>query len=520
MAGKERTMEATPTWAIAVVCFILVAISIAIEQLFHHLGMWLLRKHKKALHEALDKIKAELMLMGFISLLLTIFQDPVSNICIPESVGNSWHPCDKIKDPSKIDDPCIKKGKVQFASSYAIHQLHIFIFALAVTHVLYSITTWGLGRLKMRTWKAWEDGTRTLDYQFYNDPERFRYARDTSFVQRHSNFWSKSPILLWIACFFRQFFSSVAEVDYTTLRHGFVMAHLPPENEVNFDFRLYINMALEEDIKKVVGISPVLWVFAVLSFLTNTNGWYSYLWLPFIPLIILLVVGAKLQMIITKMGGRIQERGDVLKGAPVVEPGDNLFWFNRPSLMLFFIRFVLFQNAFQVAFFFWSWVKFGLFSCFHRNAADIAIRLSMGVIIQILCSYVTLPLYALVTQMGSSMKPVIFGDNVASAIKTWHRAARQRARRGQRSENSTPFTSRPATPLHGMSPVHLLSDFQHNAADSLQASPRGPASDDQVWANSAAATSASPRRNLSSNDDQHEIQIVSNDFSFVNNKHN
>ncbi|XP_031108242.1 MLO-like protein 2 isoform X2 [Ipomoea triloba] len=60
------------------------------------------------------------------------------------------------------------QGKVQFASSYAIHYLHIFIFALAVTHVLYSITTWGLGRLKMRTWKAWEDGTRTLDYQFYN----------------------------------------------------------------------------------------------------------------------------------------------------------------------------------------------------------------------------------------------------------------------------------------------------------------------------------------------------------------
>nr|GMC74490.1 MLO-like protein 12 [Ipomoea batatas] len=221
--------------------------------------------------------------------------------------------------------------------------MHIFIFALAVTHVLYSITTWGLGRLKMRTWKAWEEGTRTLDYQFHNDPERFQFVRDTSFVRRHSSFWSKSPILLWIVCFFRQFFSSVAKVDYITLRHGFVMAHLPPQNEVNFDFRLYINMALEEDIKEVVGISPVLWLFAVLSFLTNTNGWYSYLWLPFIPLIILLVVGAKLQMIITKMGGRIKERGDIVKGAPVVEPGDNLFWFNRPSLMLFFIRFVLFQ---------------------------------------------------------------------------------------------------------------------------------------------------------------------------------
>nr|GLL23213.1 MLO-like protein 12 isoform X2 [Ipomoea trifida] len=371
-AAKERTMEATPTWAIAVVCFLL------------------LRKQKKALHESLDKIKTELMLMGFISLLLTIFQDPVSNICVPKSVGNSWHPCDKIKDPSKIKDPCKAKGKVQFASAYAIHQLHIFIFALAVTHV-------------MRSWKDWEHETKTLDYQFEHefvaaDPERFRFARDTSFVQRHSHFWNKSSIFLW-------------------------MAHLPPQNRPNFDFQMYISLALEADLWLIVCCSPVLWLFAVLSFLTNTNGWYSYLWLPFIPLL----------------------------------------------------------NAFQVAFFFWSWYKFGVPSCFHKNVADIAIRLSMGVIIQILCSYVTLPLYALVNQMGSCMKPVIFGDNVASALKNWRHAAKHRAKHGhgRRSEH--------ASPLHG-SPVHLLSDYQRNVADHD--------ADDLVWANSGG-TSGEPHRNLS-----------------------
>lgn len=58
---------------------------------------------------------------------------------------------------------------------------------------------------------------------------------------------------------------------------------------------------------------------------------------------VILVVGAKLQMIITKMGLRVQDRGDVVRGAPVVEPGDELFWFNRPRLILFLINFVLFQ---------------------------------------------------------------------------------------------------------------------------------------------------------------------------------
>lgn len=37
------------------------------------------------------------------------------------------------------------------------------------------------------------------------------------------------------------------------------------------------------------------------------------------------------------------ERGEVVKGVPVVEPGDNLFWFNRPQLILYLINFVLFQ---------------------------------------------------------------------------------------------------------------------------------------------------------------------------------
>lgn len=58
---------------------------------------------------------------------------------------------------------------------------------------------------------------------------------------------------------------------------------------------------------------------------------------------IILLVGAKLQMIITKMGLRIQDRGEVIKGAPVVEPGDHLFWFNSPNLLLFIIHLVLFQ---------------------------------------------------------------------------------------------------------------------------------------------------------------------------------
>ncbi|XP_030925284.1 MLO-like protein 6 isoform X1 [Quercus lobata] len=486
MAGAEggKSLEQTPTWAVAVVCFVLVVVSIIIEHVIHLIGKWLTKRHKSALYEALEKIKSELMLLGFISLLLTVGQGPISSICITKAVGATWHPCNKNQE-KKLNkdeenghrrlltisdfggggntrrvlaaagyDKCADKGKVSFVSTKGIHQLHIFIFVLAVFHVLYCIITMALGKAKMRKWKAWEMETRTADYHFSNDPERFRFARDTSFGRRHLSSWSRSSVLLWTVCFFRQFFRSVPKVDYLTLRHGFIVAHLAPESQTKFNFQRYIKRSLEEDFKVVVGISPAIWFFAVLFLLFNTHGWYSYLWLPFLPLFIILLVGTKLRVIITMMGLRIQERGGVVKGTPLVQPGDDLFWFNRPCLIIYLIHFVLFQNAFQLAFFVWTWHQFGLKSCFHEKLEEVIIRISMGVLIQILCSYVTLPLYALVTQMGSNMKPTIFNERVVNALRTWHHKAKKNIKQNQHS------TSTPDTPMHSMSPVHLLHHYQ------------------------------------------------------------
>ncbi|KAF8042563.1 hypothetical protein BT93_A1024 [Corymbia citriodora subsp. variegata] len=565
MAGGSagRSLEQTPTWAVAVVCFVLVLISIIIEYIIHLIGEWLTKRHKKALYEALEKIKSELMLLGFISLLLTVGQGPISGICISESLGATWHPCSP-KQESKLNtddqkdedannggrrrlllslsnttqafghqktrrglaaaagyDKCSSKGKVPFVSKDGIHQLHIFIFVLAVSHVLYCIITLALGSAKMRKWKAWEKETKTIDYQFAHDPERFRFARDTSFGRRHMNFWSHSTILIWIVCFFRQFVRSVPKVDYLTLRHGFIIAHLSPQSHAKFDFQKYIKRTLEEDFLVVVGISPIIWLFAIFFLLSNTHGSYSYLWLPFLPLIIILLVGTKLQVIITKMGLSIQKRGQVVKGTLVVKPGDDLFWFNRPRILLYLIHFVLFQNAFQLAFFAWTWYEFGLRSCFHEKLQDVIIRISMGVLIQILCSYVTLPLYALVTQMGSNMKPTIFNDRVANALRNWHQSAKKHLKQNRGSV--TPFSSRPGTPLHGMSPVHLLQHYK-SELDSMQTTPRTSNVGNEGWETNGQNSPS--RRNEEGGDvemrvqradqAQHEIDICSVDFSFEN----
>lgn len=230
------------------------------------------------------------------------------------------------------------------------------------------------------------------------------------------------------------------------------MAHFAPNSK--FDFHKYIKRSMEDDFKVVVGISIPLWIFAVLFQLLNVHGWYTLTWISFLPLVIVLLVGAKLEIIIMEMAQQIQERTTVVKGAPVVEPSNKFFWFNRPQWILYLIHFTLFQNAFQLAYFLWTWYEFSLTSCFHENLPAILTRVFLGIALQILCSYITFPLYALVTQMGSHMKKAIFEEQTAKALMKWQKAAKERKKMKKTADNG--FMSRENTPSHGWSPVHLL----------------------------------------------------------------
>ncbi|XP_050287344.1 MLO-like protein 6 isoform X2 [Quercus robur] len=505
-AGGGRSLEETPTWAVAVVCFILVLTSIIIEHIIHLIGMWLKKKHKSALYEALEKIKSELMLLGFISLLLTVGQGTISTVCVSQKIGATMHPCSKEQEEAKTNSETNGRRLLTVSDSGKGFR-RILAGAASSTDKCAA---------RMRSWKNWETETRTAEYQFSHDPERFRFARDTSFGRRHLSFWTKTPALMWIVCFFRQFVRSVPKVDYLTLRHGFIMAHLSPQSHQKFNFQKYINRSLEEDFKVVVGISPPIWFLAVLFLLFNTHGWHSYLWLPFIPLIVILLVGTKLQWIITKMALRIQERGEVVKGTSVVQPGDDLFWFNQPRLILYLINFVLFQNAFQLALFAWAWYEFGLISCFHENIEDIIIRISMGVLIQILCSYVTLPLYALVTQMGSTMKPTIFNERVALGLRNWHHSAKKHLKENKGSVTVTPMSSRPATPSHHTSPVHLLRNYR-SEMDSVQTSPRKSNFDFEHWETESPSPSHHHRPTGGGSSSYHHHQMDKSNIEFDKN---
>lgn len=55
--------------------------------------------------------------------------------------------------------------------------------------------------------------------------------------------------------------------------------------------------------------------------------------------------------------------------------------------------------------------EFGLKLCFYPSLADIVVQLATGVVVPIVCGYVTLPLHALVTQVRKKYN-VFTGENI------------------------------------------------------------------------------------------------------------
>ncbi|KAL0915403.1 hypothetical protein M5K25_015816 [Dendrobium thyrsiflorum] len=456
MASNEgsETLEYTATWVVALVCIIIVAVSLLAERFLHYLGKFLKHERQDALFQALEKLKEELMLLGFISLVLTVSQSSISDICIHRSASFHMLPCSKEEYvPVEIihhrisseitwkkqrflsgdvaSDHCTRQGKVQLLSLEALHQLHIFIFVLAVAHVVFSATTMVLGGARIRQWKHWEKEIQKEISSPKTSPgadhQRLSQPHHEFLQERAAGFWRKFVVVSWMMSFFKQFYGSLTKSDYRALRAGFIMRHC--FTHPKFNFHKYMMRTLEDDFKKVVGIRWYLWLFVIIFLLIDIHGWHAYFWLSFLPLILLLIVGAKLEHIITQLAIKLAETQTDGQGHRV-KPSDEHFWFKQPNLVLYMIHFILFQNSFEIAFLFWIISTYGFHSCILEGVGYVIPRLVVGVIVEVLCSYSTLPLYAIVTQMGDSYKQAIFAEHMQATFHGWVAGVRKRKRSG------------------------------------------------------------------------------------------
>ncbi|XP_059067979.1 MLO-like protein 13 [Cryptomeria japonica] len=205
--NEEESLEFTSTWLLATVCLMLVIISVLLASGIHRLGKYLERKKSKPLHVSLEKMKQELMLIGFISLFITAFQGPITHICIPRHSTKILLPCKKnVEEDFSIErlapkvGHCERKGMEPFLSIEGMHQLDIFVFVLAITHIILSISTMFLGSIKIHFWKHWED-------EFKNPPKtpqkfekkKYIHVIHHSFIKMHSPY-TMSPIRGWLVC--------------------------------------------------------------------------------------------------------------------------------------------------------------------------------------------------------------------------------------------------------------------------------------------------------------------------------
>ncbi|XP_011042467.1 PREDICTED: MLO-like protein 11 [Populus euphratica] len=463
---EMRSLALTPTWSVATVLTIFVVVSLIVERSIHRLSNWLRKTNRKPLLAAVEKMKEELMLLGFISLLLTATSSTIANICIPSKFyDGNFAPCtrseidEEVEDNSAegrkllmlpvrshplrrilngLDRNTCKEGHEPFVSYQGLEQLHRFIFVMAITHVSYSCLTMLLAIVKIHSWRLWEDVAHMDRHDVLTEINREKtFRRQTTFVRHHtSGPLVKNSFLIWVTCFFRQFGRSVVRTDYLTLRKGFIMNH---HLSLKYDFHSYMIRSMEEEFQRIVGVSGPLWGFVVAFMLFNVKGSNLYFWIAIIPITLVLLVGAKLQHVIATLA--LETAG--LTGFSVGEklkPRDDLFWFKKPELMLSLIHFVLFQNAFELASFFWFWWQFGYKSCFIRNHLLVYTRLVLGFAGQFLCSYSTLPLYALVTQMGTNYKAALIPQRIRETIHGWGKAARRKRRHGNFTDDSTIHT--------------------------------------------------------------------------------
>ncbi|XP_028123538.1 MLO-like protein 4 [Camellia sinensis] len=445
-----RSLEETPTWAVASVTTVMVFVCLLVERSIYRFGKWLKKTRRKALFASLEKIKEELMLLGLISLMLGQWAGWISQICVNSSLFSSrFYLCseedygknEKIlltKSFSSLNESDIPpgvnypsshqcgEGHEPFVSYEGLEQLHRFLFVLGVTHVLYSCVVVGLAMSKIYSWRKWEnEACLALDANLQAKVNKVMKRQSTFVLHHASHPWSRSRVLIWMLCFLQQFKSSIQKSDYLALRLGFITNHKLPHS---YNFHRYVVRSMEDEFYGIVGISWPLWGYAILCIFINIHGSNIYFWLSFIPAILVMLVGTKLQHVVSLLALETLEP----RGQPIgtqVKPRDELFWFGKPEILLWLIQFISFQNAFEMATFIWSLWGFKQRSCFMDNHAMIIIRLISGVLVQFWCSYSTVPLNVLITQMGSKCKKAVIAESVRESLHTWCKRVRARSKR-------------------------------------------------------------------------------------------
>ena len=176
--GEGKSIAQTDSWTVAFAFFIFAVFSVGIEKLMHVLKHRV--RKKRTLLKVIRKAEEEFFLLGTVSLIILTFEEMlIANSCVDSSTfkphvwalcpaedtstgygyGNNMYAYNppppagysgrKLLAPSSSDGPC-PEGQEPFLSQAVLHQVHHFIFFLAISHVVYSACVLSLGRKRLR----------------------------------------------------------------------------------------------------------------------------------------------------------------------------------------------------------------------------------------------------------------------------------------------------------------------------------------------------------------------------------
>ena len=260
-----------------------------------------------------------------------------------------------------------------------------------------------------------------------------------SSLERSNDMQQRLPFRLVLALTLSSFFlqlGAVSQADYSTLRMAFIHNHrLSP----TYDFHAFLLRSMRMDFLAIVGTAWYLWLYVISTVLFNIYGWNEQICLCFVPLFMALVIGTKLKYITAKLALDSQESSDRERegegeGSDILmRPRNSLFWFHRPQFLLSLLHFMLFMNSFSLAQTAFDAAMFGMHKCPGGRYPlwQYIVQVAVSLLTQFWCSFVTLPLYALVTHMGSDPKAAVFGEDVLERLRGWRRRHRPGNKKGR-----------------------------------------------------------------------------------------
>ncbi|KAK2995844.1 hypothetical protein RJ640_002482 [Escallonia rubra] len=106
----------------------------------------------------------------------------------------------------------------------------------------------------------------------------------------------------------------------------------------------------------------------------------------------------KLEQVISELAHEVAEKHAAIEGDLVVTPSDEHFWLNQPLLVLILIHIILFQNSFELAFFFFIWQHIGNY--FHLRAQILGMTITVLITIATIATLTAIPIVVVSNNMA------------------------------------------------------------------------------------------------------------------------